>query len=258
MVARVRVDTSEIDRLRRQLGEQAKPAIQNALQRAVIKTGYKAKDAAVAEMHQVFHSPTRFTLNALRVAIDKQTITATVQPKDTWSRADNYLNVQIKGGARKQKAFEEALTGRGILPSGWLAVPGQGARLDAHGNMSVGQIKQILSWFGGAEPYVGSTQNMTEAGRKKLRRGTRTRAGFEYFAVIPGRLRRNGARQPLKPGIYQRTFMALGKPIKPVLIFVKSATYKPIYPLQEIGEKAAADHFQNEFNTEFAKRWPPR
>ena len=259
MVVRIRVDTSALDRLARQLGEQARPAIQKALQESVIKTANKAKDAAVAKMPQVFNSPVRFTLNSLRVKIDRTTISASVEPKDGyWSRAENYLGVQIEGGQRKRKAFENALSRIGILPPGWYAVPGQGAKIDANGNMSVGQIKQILSWFGGAEPYAGSTQNMTDAGRKRLRKGTRRRAGFEYFAVIPGRTRSNGAPQTLTPGIYSRTFLGFGKAIKPVLIFVRSARYRAIFPLEQIGNDTAREHFQPAFATAFAKYWPPR
>lgn len=225
-------------------------AIEIASQRAVIHTARAVKKAEVEVMPSAFSNPTRFTLNALTIRVDKKNTAATVEVKDGyWSRADNYLQAQIEGtAARKQKAFERALASVGVLPSGWVAVPGQGAKLDSAGNQAVGELRQILSWFNAAERVAGSTQNMTAATRAKRRKGTRTKRGFEYFAVVPGRTTRNGARQRLHAGIYRRTYFGFGASITPVLIFVRSASYKPRFDFYGIADRVIKAEFKPMLN----------
>ncbi|WP_018991290.1 hypothetical protein [Aromatoleum toluclasticum] len=238
--------------------------VEVAAQRALLKTARIVKDIEQKEMAKVFDRPTRWTLNAFEVVIDKGEMSARVQVKDGyWHRADNYLNSQIVGGGRKDKAFELALRKRGLLPAGWYAVPGRKAALDAYGNMSVGQIKQVLSWFDSAEPYAGSTQNMGEKGRNKRRKGTRTKRGFEYFAAMPGRRVgggswKEGRRQNLKPGIYKRTsFSFVGtrggrmSAIEPILMFVTRAQYRPRFDFYGVGRKAIEQNFAREYAEAF-------
>ncbi len=90
------------------------------------------------------------------------------------------------------------------MPQGWYSVPGAGAQIDRYGNISSGQIRQILSWFGAAERSAGSTQNMTADGRAKRRKGTKKNVGYEYFCVMPGR-----QKNLKQPGIYQRFFSVM-------------------------------------------------
>lgn len=212
-------------------------------QRAVLYAARVVKEAEVEEMKRCFNSPTNFTLNAFRVTFDKKNITSTVEIKDGyWTRSQNYLETQRYGGKRRFKAFELALSAVGVLPHGWLAVPGQGAEMDSFGNMKAGQIRQILSWFDAAERVLGSTQNMGTKGRDKRRKGTKKSRGFEYFAAQPGfRIGRgswkNGKTQTLTPGIYRRTYFGFGSAIKPVLIFVKEASYKPIFKFDEVAQR---------------------
>lgn len=237
--------------------------VEIAAQRALLKTAKIVREAEVAEMNKVFDRPTRWTLNSFNVKLDKAAWSARVEVKDGyWHRADNYLNTQIAGGGRKDKAFEIALRRRGVLPDGWRAVPGEKAALDAHGNISVGQIKQILSWFDSAEPYAGSTQNMGQKGRDKRRKGTRTKRGFEYFAASPGHrlTRRVRAKQNLQPGIYKRTFFSFvgargGRlsAIEPIIIFVRSAKYRPHFDFYGVGQKVVEANFSREFAAAFGR-----
>lgn len=147
--------------------------------------------------------------------------------------AGRYLHPQIHGGPRRNKPFENHLRNVGVLPSGWQAVPGARAKVDAYGNQSIGEIKQILSWFDAAEMTAGSTQNMREKGRKKRIKGTKKTAGFEYFVVPAGAsrtfVRANGktGSHKMQPGIYRRTLLAMGSRIEPVIIFVRSTQYRP-------------------------------
>ena len=54
---------------------------------------------------------------------------------------------EVRGGARRAKRSEVLLQRAGVLPAGWLTVPGRGARLDAYGNLQRGQLLQILAFF---------------------------------------------------------------------------------------------------------------
>lgn len=259
MVASIRVDTSEMDRALRKYGEQARRTVEISAQRAVTKTARNVRAAAIKEMERVFDRPTRWTLNALTVEIDKKNIAASVQVKDGyWYRADNYLQVQIEGGSRPNKAFEKALQRVGVLPAGWFAVPGQGAKLDAYGNQSPGEIRQILSWFDAAELVAGSTQNMREKGRARLRKGTRRRAAQEYFAVLPGRRGPRGAVQRLRPGIYRRTFFGFGSAIKPVMIFVSRVSYSKRFYFEEVSRRVVERDFNKIFAEDFTRRMARR
>lgn len=222
-------------------------AFEIASQRTLLQVARTIRAAEVSEMQRVFNNPTRFTLGAFRVALNKKQMTAVVEIKDGyWERADNYLQAQIEGSpGRVQKGMEKALAGRGILPAGWVTVPGECAKLDRAGNHSVGEIRQILSWFDVAERVAGSTQNMGEAGRAKKRKGTKRKRGFEYFAVEPGQTRRGGGRQALHPGIYRRTFFGFGlRTLDPILIFVRKASYKPRFDFYGVANRVISSDLQ--------------
>lgn len=262
----IHIDRRDIDAAAKKFGPAFKNAIELAHQEATRKTAFDVRDAAVQKMEEVFDNPVRFTTNSLQTTFDKKTGVATVEPKDGyWSRADNYLDVQISGTNRKQKAFERALQASGLLPNGWHAVPGEAAKLDSFGNMSVGQIKQILSWFNAAEPYAGSTQNKTTATRAKARKGTRSKRGYEFFAARPGhrigaRSWKNGRTQNLTPGIYLRTFFSFegarggrSSSMQPVLIFVKNTSYRKRYPFYETARKAVEQNYERQFIKAFEK-----
>jgi hypothetical protein len=126
----------------------------------------------------------------------------------------------------------------GILPAGYYTVPGAGATIDAYGNQSVGEIRQILSYFNAAEMRAGYTANMTDKTRARLARGSKkTGFGYAYFAILPGR----GSH--LAPGIYKRMNFGAGSAIKPVLMFVKEPSYPKRYRWKETGRTVAMQMF---------------
>jgi hypothetical protein len=230
----------------------AERKVEIATQRAMLKTAYAIREAEKAEMQRVFDRPTRWTMGAMKVKpTAKMEIQVGLDESDYWwYRANNYLGTQMHGGQRRHKAMEKALQRYRIMPQGWYVVPGQRAKLDAYGNHSVGEIRQILSWFDAAEMAAGSYQNMYFAGREKRRKGTRKKAGFEYFAIQPGGqrsfMRGSGktGRHKMQPGIYRRTFYGMGNRIEPIMIFVKSANYKPRFNFEGVARKT------------FDRQWP--
>jgi hypothetical protein len=237
-----------MDDLKRKLAD-APRKLEIASQRALLKTAHAVKEAEVSAMQRVFDKPTRWTLGSIKVkpTAKMEVSVGILDPAGSYKRAANYVGTQVGGGHRRQKAMEKALQQRGVLPSGWMTVPGEGAKIDAYGNMSVGQIKQILSWFDSAEPSAGSTQNMGQAGRDKKRKGTRKNVGFEYIVVSPGR-----QRNLKQPGIYQRFFFGHGKAIKPVIIFVKSTKYSARFDFEKVARDTAAKVMRPEFDSAIA------
>lgn len=192
-----------------------------ALALALTRTAEAAKVGVQQEMRQVFDRPTPFTLDALRVQpATKSKPEAAVFFKDRGGKgltdAKTRYGHQVFGGQRALKRMEARLRRIGLLGVSEEAVPGQAAKLDGYGNMSRGQIVQILSWFE-AFGEAGFSANSTAATRAKRAKGTRSRRGERFFLKRdrPGR------------GIYRAVRTGFGDVIQPVLMFVSRSKYKP-------------------------------
>jgi hypothetical protein len=199
-----------------------------------------------AEMRDSFDRPTPYTLNSVRQygLATRDKLETTVDFKATGRTGgidpDLYLRWQVNGGERRLKRYERALRSIGVLPGGYVTVPGAGAKIDAYGNMSQGQIVQILSYFR-AFLETGYKANATAASRSRLARGTRTRLGFRYFVGRPGTGR--GAL-----GIYQVVRIGPGvTELLPVLIFVRSTNYQRRLDLQTTAESSVRRNLQPTF-----------
>lgn len=220
--------------------EAVKRRIGNAAITALNETGKLVKDELREQMTRVFDRPTPYTLNALyvkRATAEKPAVT--IAPRMFAGKGtvpEKYLWPQVFGGDRNLKRHEQALKRIGILPPGMYAVPGSAAQLDAYGNMSRGQIIQILAYFK-AFGEQGYRANITEKGKAKLKRGTKKKRGMEYFAVI-------SQRSHLKRGIYQKVSFGFGKAIRPVMMFIKSPSYRKRYEFGKIAEAKAKQVFR--------------
>lgn len=158
---------------------------------ALTQTGKEIKLAVVGQMKQVFDRPTKYTLNSLQLdPATKDRLQAAVWFKTPDRMGQHYLEPQVVGGARKLKGFERAISGMEL-------VPGAGVRLDKHGNMPIGQVRQILSVMGKAESSAGYAANLT------ARSARRNRKDRDYV-YIP---KKHGK---LWPGVYQRVQTARG------------------------------------------------
>ncbi len=240
-----------VKELQSQLKDFSERRVNAVVATALTRTAVQVRDKLKATMPLVFNAPTPYTVRQLKyvaatanrhvaaVGFNVAAITdargAVLRYQDLGPNstpAGKYMQYQIDGGSRHQKRFEKALQMVGVLPVGWLAVPGARAKVDANGNQSIGEIRQILSWFDAAEFVAGSRQNMRGAGRDKRKQGTRRKAGFEYFVSPVGEVRSftraSGVRgtHKMQPGIYRRTMYAMGSRIEPIVIFVRRATYR--------------------------------
>ncbi len=166
------------------------------------------KPVVQAEMSAVFDKPTRYTLNSLKVKYAQANdLSAEVWFKEPARMGEHYLVSQVEGGTRKLKGFEQA------LKIGKLS-PGRGAKINQYGNISAGQIRQILSVLGRAEHVSGYSANITDRSRKT---NTKER---DYVLIT----KRHGR---LFPGVYKRIQTARGFGAKTKKTFAdRSKTYQ--------------------------------
>lgn len=235
----LRIDATELVRLGNQLSQFSDRRLKAAVATALTRTAVEIKNAARRDMARVFDRPKPYTLNSLftspATAAKLQAVTFI---KDDGSASNagtppvKYLLPGIEGGARRQKRYEAALVAAGALPAGWVTTPGAGARLDAYGNVSVGQIIQILSQLRITQ-VSGLTRNLSFDARKQAR--AQKKAGGRFFVARPG-------NTTVQPGIYQREFV--GRNITPVLIFVKGANYKKRFDFFGIGQRVVASELK--------------
>ena len=222
-----------------------------ALSVALNNTAEKARLAVRAEMSRVFDRPTPWVLNSLRVKrANKTTLAAELAYKDRNSAESSRSMVEphVFGGRRHFKAMEARLNRIGLLPAGYSAVPGDAAKLDAYGNMGRGQITQLLNVLG---TYTEAGYNKAnDKTREKLAKGKAKKNvyGFVYW-VNPVSGQRRAKHIP--PGVYQRVITAFGTSLKPILIFVRLARYKPRLRFEQITQKVVDKEFPGEFNKAF-------
>lgn len=237
----MKIEISGIKELRDSLREFSDRRFNAAVATALTRTAVAVRNEAQREMQTSLDKPTPYTVRQLRYAAataDRpvaavgfnisaiQDIRGNVlryedrAPGET--PAGKYLSVQQTGGQRRMKRLEEALKAAGALPAGWFIVPGQGARIDAYGNVSRGQVIQVLSQLK-LQIVSGTSRNMSQRSAIAAQR----KAGGRFFVIPPG--------QKVQPGIYQREF--IGRNIAPVFIFAKSANYRPRFQFDRIAQQ---------------------
>ena len=193
----------------KRLGPQSNAALALALN----EVGAEAVKQLQGEARTVFDRPTPFTINAFRVLYAKASRPeAAVWIKDEKIGAgggqapEAWFSPQVYGGDRRVKQSEKRLREKGILPSGMFLAPGPGARMDAYGNLSRGQMQQILSGLSADNPS-GSTIAASQS-RRSLKKGH----AKAFFVLKRG-------KRPI--GIAERR----GKTMALVLSFVRQPNY---------------------------------
>lgn len=212
-----------------------------ALSRALNDTAHDLASVHLpAAMRRDFDRPSRFTLNAFRFdRATKRQLTVVVLPKDRIG-SRHYLYVQTEGGARPQTGLERLLAARLRYAGQIVSVtPAAGMRLDAHGNMSRGQLNQIVS----AIQAQRDTGNNTSAASRARHRGR-----SQYF--VP----REGSR--LSAGVWERT--ASGQ-LRKVLHFTAVAPrYERRFKFVETAERRAMSAFPSHLSRRLQEAWAAR
>jgi hypothetical protein len=245
----IRVDVSAVQRALREIASDDAPFL---LAYALTKTGQDIKAAEYRKMQEVFDRPTRYALNSLQLTpATKQSPTATVDYRYFGGTpAERYLGPNVEGGERSHKAHEKRLIRAGLMKDGEYAVPGQGVKLDAYGNIPGSTIERILSQLGASEQMAGYQANETARSRKRNRKKNTGR----YFVLRPDasnpRLRRD-----VQPGIYWRKD---ARTMVPVIMFVGKPQYQKIFPFYEtaraVFDRTFAMHARAGFERYVSKR----
>lgn len=214
------------------LDKQVRFAYANALN----KTALHAKADLATAMTQVFDRPTPYTLNSVGIAYAKRDKPeARVYIKDFAGKgtpATKYLHAEVFGGSRRHKRFEKALQAQGHMGAGQYVVPAAGAKMDAFGNASRGQIVQIMSQLK-LQRTAGYESRASDSARSKA---TRKKQGVAYFVV-------KQSRGKLKAGIYLRRTFAKGSAVKPVFLFVNKANYEIRFKFFDVANDSANKYF---------------
>ena len=197
----VRVDTSELNGLVRQLKGLNERGISFATGRATNNVAFKIRDGWKSMAQQVFDRPTRFTINSVLVRrATRANPHARVFIRDQAGAGiapEVYLQQQVLGGERRLKRSEVALQALGVLPPGFRAVPGKGLRLDSSGNVPGRAMKAIID---------------------QLNKGGNTGDRGVFALSAP--------RGKLLPGVYRRRQKGKQeRSVTPLLIFVRSPRY---------------------------------
>lgn len=243
---KITIDTKGIDAAVARMRGLAESKIKTATVAALNDAARAGHEETRKEMASVFDRPTPWVMGGVRYTKARKDRMESTIDFDKWGNktgvtVENVLKAEIFGGQRRHKRHEIALQRAGILPAGMGIVPGDAAKLDRYGNMSGGQIVQIMAWFR-AFGEQGYKANMSDKNRARLGRDKRNgQRGFQYFAL-------QKPRGKLLPGIYQRFTFAHGSAIKPVMIFVKLPGYRKRLDFYGIAARAARAQFNQSFS----------
>ena len=253
-----RVKVTGVDALAGKLKDLAANQLPYATKEALNATAEEIQKAEIEKMKEVFDRPTPFTLGSTFVKYaTKANLKAEVGFREFAGKgtpAWKYLSPQVVGGDRNLKPFEKAMQAKGILPPGLYAVPGKGASLNTSGNMSTGQIVQILSYF---ETFgeQGYRANITPEKKAKMAKGSKKAGSSIAYFVSRGKgsVAMTGKTQHLPPGIYARYGFSFGSAIKCIIAFVKKPTYQKRFPFEETAAKCADRVFMVNLSTAIDK-----
>lgn len=183
---------------------------------ALTRTAKELQKILEAEVTRVFDRPVAYTKRAFATRpATTGNLTAEVFIKTNQAR---YLAPQVTGGRRRPKRSEQKFTQDADSP-GMYWVPGEGIRLNAHGNISLAQVLKIA---------------------QSLRKAKR-----DVFMGQPN--------PSLPYGIWERLprKRGMGGGIKPLLVQVRPPNYTKRLDMEGIAKR----HAQEIFNREFAKAW---
>jgi hypothetical protein len=178
-----------------------------AISKALNSVGFDARSALKGASRTYLDKPTPFIQNAWRVQKStKRNLVVTVFPE---AKREPYLRTNITGGTRGLKPFEAKYLGDGIgnMPANSRLIPAV-VRRNAYGNVGLATLRRI-------------SQQVGTKGRNSV------------FIGKPV-----GDARPA--GVYQR---APGGKLRPLFIATPQATYRPRFPIGEIGTKVAERRF---------------
>jgi hypothetical protein len=213
-----------IKETQKMLDDLARKQIPFATAKALNAIAKEVKAAEVQEMKKVFDRPTPFILNGMYIfpaLKTRQVVEVGFKDKQAKSIAPH-----IEGGDRPMKRSEILLGRR------WWT-PGAGARKNQYGNISSGQITQVLSVLKrSADPY----QNITPRSKR------RNKKPRDYFML-------KWQKGKLRPGVWEKQKSG----VKPILMFIDEPQYRGRFHFFKIAQAVVASKWKAIFNEALAQ-----
>ena len=264
-----------LDTLKADVDDIIKRSLPKTIEVSINRVGKSLKENTVKQLSVVFDRPVKWTLNSVYFKpATAGNLNAWVWFKDDSAMdsskgtpASKYLYPEVHGGPRNLKRLEKALQRFGVLPSGYYTVPGEGAKIDSHGNMDHRQIIEMLTG-------VRALQGMADTNFYGVRGGYKLRSSrtANFFVVkqkhgglVPGiweRLPATGAGirghkgpKAVQKGQRQGKLYSViqGRRVRPVLIFVKSPRYNVRFPFYDWAQNYVDVEFPKIFHQEIEK-----
>lgn len=215
--------------------------VRAAVATALTRTSVTGRRAWQGELRDKLDRPTPYTINAVRsTGAQADALEATISLRAAGDTAvgaispSEYLGTQQRGGDRNLRKFERALIAKGAMPPGHKVVPARFALVDAYGNITRGQIVQVLNQLAGSlSGGYGQVVSRSAAGRARATR----RAGRNYVALP----------RPL-PGLFSGIWERRGDALVPVFRFVRQTTYRQRIDLYRVAEETVRQELPREFS----------
>lgn len=234
-----------------------------AVARTLTQVAQQAKASTEAAMAAKFDRPTPWTMKSLYYAPankNNNPIMSRVWLMDGQSRpggraGQNKLYVighQFLGGDRPRKIIEYWLQRAGLIGANEYVAPGERARLDRYGNISRGQVQQIMSQL-----RLGIDEKSWSSGSKRSKRNV-AKAGEMFFSRGPGnwfgrRSWQHGRTQNLPKGVWMRIRFGHGNAVVPILMVIRKPRYSQRIDLVGIGRKVHERNFHRLYRENFAE-----
>lgn len=267
-MALIRVD-HDIDKLVRFIDSVKDRQVPFATAKALTLTAKEAQKDTYREFERKFDRPTPLTMRSLFIKpATKRDLTSEVFVKDRAIGGKNsrstaeLLRHQFGGGTRIVKRLEQVLRVQGFIDQDEFVVPGAAAKLDRYGNMSRGQLSQMLSQIGvGAAGYdnrstgsARSRRNVAKAGRIFWSLGK----GTPSAGVMRGLRKKFDIDKAVDPKSTQHlpkgAWMRAGLTVKPILIVVgASPNYRRRIDMAAIARNAVRRDFNRLFAEAYAE-----
>ena len=209
-----------------------------------------------AELPKAFDRPTPytqrsvFTKDANKTKLQSEVYFPKSEQQQGQSKRE-YIRPGAQGStSRAQKRSEVLLVRMGVLPSGWVTVPGKFAManlLDGYGNLKGQYYRQIIRNLQLKQGERGPARGISKASQ---RRATRMGVDNEFFAVTPGsnRLAKGGGWLP--PGVYKREGKQ-GQTLRQYLKFVRKAAYRKRLDMETVARQEVNAKMGVEFDKAF-------
>lgn len=253
----VQIDPASLRSISQALSKLSGAELKMATAKALNDTGFQVRRAMQAEIKKAFNSPTSYITSSPRVKMaTPEKLEVSIAPTYFGGKGidpQKILQAQEFGGLRADKRSERALRRIGVLPAGYQTAiprdPYPGSH-DGKGNLRGAFMSQLLSYLQ-AQGEQGYRANMTRRRIDKLADRTKVSSlatrktnsvtrGFQYFVSF-GKLR-SGSTNHLQAGIWAKTGTH-GAQVKPVLMFVRAASYTQRISMERIANDSGAQEY---------------